>query len=199
MGLVARNEGQWRVQVLLYPFIALSAIGLAVSIVVHLLAHLGYAPLGQYSFILHVGIFVVWLPAVLTQFRGGVVRLQNSMNPRAGWRWFQQMTRRSPKWMQWMTAGFFVYGFANFALFMAVGPGSGPANAHGGPATPTVLWGFSGHWMIFYSAALTLLYSAAKTWNAPLKCPSGHPVSPMDRFCPECGAALTVAGSGAPA
>jgi hypothetical protein len=178
-------------QILLYPFIGLSAVGLVLSIIVHLLAHLGYAPLGEGTFVLHIGIFVVWFPAVLTLMRGGVFRVQMSMSPRAGWRSWQQMVRGSPKWMQRMTAGFFIYGFANFFLFIALGTGGMAAKARGVPDSPTLVWGFSGHWMIFYSAALTLLYSAVKTWNAPLKCPAGHLVSPIDRFCPECGAALT--------
>jgi hypothetical protein len=176
-------------QVLLYPFVVLSALGLVASVIVHLLAHLGYAPLGQGTFILHIGIFVVWFPAVLSIMRTRVVRLYTSMNPRAGWRTWQQIVRGSPQWMQWMTLGFFIYGFANFFLFFALG---GSARLpQGSPNSPTPIVGFSGHWMIFYSAALTILYSAVKTWNSPLKCPSGHLVSPMDQFCPECGAALT--------
>lgn len=182
-------------QILLYPFIALAAVGLVLSVIVHILAHLGYAPLGQGTFILHVGIFVVWIPAVLTLMRAGVFRFQMSMNPRVGWRSWQQMVRGSPKWMQRMTAGFFVYGIANFLLFFAVGTSGFSGNSRGAvPDSPAVLWGFSGHWMIFYSAALTILYSTVRTWNAPLKCPAGHLVSPVDRFCPECGAALTGAG-----
>ena len=186
-------------QILLYPFIALAALGLVLSIVVHVLAHLGYAPLGQGTFILHVGIFVVWFPAVLTLMRAGVFRFQMSMSPRAGWRSWQQMVRGSPKWMQRMTAGFFIYGFANFLLFLAVGTGGVSGNSRAVPDSPAVLWGFSGHWMIFYSAALTILYSTVRTWNAPLKCPAGHLVSPVDRFCPECGEALTGAGQRAKA
>jgi len=177
-------------QVVLYPFIALSAVGLVLSIIVHVLAHLGYAPFGEWTFILHVGIFVVWLPAILALYRGGVVKFQMSMRPSAGWRMWQQMVRGSPKWMQRMTVGFFIYGFVSFFLFVAFSAGGVAGKSHGIPDTPTQVWGFSGHWMIFYSAALTILYSAMNTWNAPLKCPAGHLVSPLDQFCPECGAVL---------
>jgi hypothetical protein len=174
--------------ILLYPFIGLAALGLVVSIIVHVLAHLGYAPFGASTFVLHVGIFVVWIPAVLSVMRSGVLRIYTSMNPRAGWRSWKQIVRGSPRWMQWMTAGFFIYGFANFFLFIALGlPAGSPRD---NTFSPTLLWGFSGHWMIFYSAALTIMYSAVKTNGAPLRCPAGHLVSPMDSFCPECGTAL---------
>ena len=59
-------------------FVLLSAVGLVLSTIVHLGALLGLpAPLGERSWMLHMGVFVVWLAAVigvlsvsLTDFRG---------------------------------------------------------------------------------------------------------------------------------
>jgi len=50
------------------------------------------------------------------------------------------------------------YAMLNFLLFMTKAPpGDGGANP------PAVVWrGFSGHWMAFYTAALAILYSAAR-------------------------------------
>ena len=52
--------------ILLYPFILISAVGLILSLIVHVSALLGIdLGLGQRIFALHIGIFIVWLPTVL--------------------------------------------------------------------------------------------------------------------------------------
>jgi hypothetical protein len=54
---------------------------------------------------------------------------------------------------------------------------------------PEVVRGFSGHWMAVYSAALAILWSAVKLWdeNEEQRCPNGHEVRPLAKFCDECG------------
>ena len=55
---------------LLSPFVAASALGLLLSMVVHLCAWLSIpSPLGRYTWLLHVGIFLVWFPTVLVSQR----------------------------------------------------------------------------------------------------------------------------------
>jgi len=58
-----------------------------------------------------------------------------------------------------------------------------------GDAPPSVVRGFSGHWMIFYGAAFAVLYSRihAPELYRERKCPQGHTASPTARFCSECG------------
>jgi hypothetical protein len=57
-------------KILLTPFIALSALGLILSIIVHIIALSGNAvPYGNFVWGLHGGIFVVWFPAILASFR----------------------------------------------------------------------------------------------------------------------------------
>ena len=81
-------------------------------------------------------------------------------------------------WMRYMVYGFFGYAFLNFALFMAKAP-SGHAEG-----IPAIVWrGFSGHWMLFYSAALATLYSAATASADVRRCLNGHAVPATANFC----------------
>lgn len=168
---------------LLELFAAISAIGLVLSIVSHAAAIWGApGPLGSFTLALHLGIFVVWIPTVLV-----ANRMTRDVPQRDYWK---VVLRACPEWMKQMTYAFFAYAVANFIYFIATAPkGGGP-----GPMPPAVVRGFSGHWMAFYSAALAVLYSASKLWdsNGEVRCPSGHVVGPLARFCDQCG--LPVAG-----
>jgi hypothetical protein len=159
----------------------LAAIGLILSLLVHLSALLGFAsPLGEGAWLLHPGIFVVWIPAVLV-----LQRLSRDFTQRELW---QAALRGCPPWMRWMTYGFFAYALLNFAAFLLLGPGR-----NGAGTTPSVVFrGFSGHWMAFYSAALAIFYSAlhADEHDELRRCPAGHRVSPLARYCERCGQAV---------
>ena len=152
-------EGKFQVRVwevpgwakpLLWPFIVLSGVGLGLSLWVHMGAVAGrkVAP-EAFFWMLHGGIFVVWIPAVLVSIK----RVGNS-----GRKDFWKLALRgSPEWMRYMVYGFFGYAVVNFAIFFFQAPQGGS-----GANPPAVVWrGFSGHWMAFYSAALAILYSAA--------------------------------------
>jgi hypothetical protein len=130
-------------------FAALAALGLALSIISHVAALLGrQGPLGEYTFALHVGVFVVWLPAVLVSRH-----LAPGLRRKGFW---QAAFRGCPPWMRFMVYGLFVYGFLNFIVFLThVPPNRGP-----GFLSPSTVRGFSGHWMIFYATAMAILYSA---------------------------------------
>lgn len=160
----------------LWLFAALSAIGLAVSLWVHLGAVRGQRVAPEAFFwILHMGIFVVWFPAVFVAQR----RVSN-MNRKDFWK---AVLRGSPEWMRYMVYGFLGYAVVNFALFMLNAP-----SGNGGASPPASEWrGFSGHWMAFYSAALAILYSAAREQVSGLRCLNGHPVPPNANFCTRCG------------
>lgn len=138
--------------VLIAPFLALAAVGLVLSLVAHGCAWLGVPqPLGMATWGLHVGIFVVWLPALLAS--GQMVR---GARREDAWR---VALRGCPHWMRWMTSAFFVYTFINFILFFIITDAAGKQPA-GDPMPPAVFRVFSGHWMAFYSAALAMLYSS---------------------------------------
>ncbi len=166
-----------RLKPFLGMFTGLSAIGLAVSLWVHLGAVMGrrVAP-EAFFWILHLGIFVVWVPVVFVAKR----RVGN-MNRKDFWK---AVLKGSPEWMRYMVYLFLGYATVNFALFfIKVQGGSG-----GGANPPAIVWrGFSGHWMAFYSAALAVLYSAMHSDGSGSQCVNGHAVSPGARYCDRCG------------
>jgi hypothetical protein len=147
---VAGIPASWKP--LLWLLVGLSAVGLVLSLWVHLGAIEGRRVAPECFFgMLHVGIFVVWLPTVLIAQR----RIGN-MNRKDFWK---LLLRGAPDWMRYMVYGLGGYAVVNFLLFMAHVPSGGTGNP------PAVVWrGFSGHWMAFYSAAMATLYAAA---NAP--------------------------------
>ena len=166
--------------ILLLPFLALAVVGLVLSLTAHVAALFGQQqPLGDAAWALHIGIFVVWLPAVLVSNR-----LVKDFKYKDMWK---AALRGCPPWMRWLTSAFFVYAIVNFIIFAVLAPGGADSGAN---APPIVFRGFSGHWMAFYSAAAAVLYSAivvAKR-DPARRCPNGHPVSPSAVFCEVCGA-----------
>src|SRR5262245_5560176 len=52
-------------------FLGIAIVGAIASVAIHVAAIAGYDPVGNAAMILHVGIFVVWIPAVLAHLRQG--------------------------------------------------------------------------------------------------------------------------------
>lgn len=170
------------IKILLKPFILLSAIGLILSIIVHVIALSGNeVPYSNFVWGLHGGIFIVWFPAILASFR-----LTKDFKRKDFWK---AVLRGCPPWMKLMTYFFFGYAIINFAIFIFSTAGVTKGTS---PSTATELRGFSGHWMAFYSAALSMLYSAtqAESFDKQRRCRNGHVVSPLAKFCDECGAQI---------
>jgi hypothetical protein len=171
----ANSVPDW-IRPFLWLFVCFSAIGLVVSLWVHLGAVMGrrVAP-EAFFWMLHVGIFVVWFPAVLV-----AQRLVGNVNRKDFWK---VVLKNAPDWMRYMFYGFFGYALVNFMLFMTKAPSGGS-----GANPPAVVWrGFSGHWMVFYSAALAILYSAARSEDISLRCANGHAVTSNATYCTRCG------------
>lgn len=138
----------------LWLFVAISCAGLALSIWVHVGALFGrrVAP-ESFFWMLHVGIFVVWIPAVLI-----AQRLVGNTSRRDFWK---VILKDVPVGLRYAVYGFLGYAMVNFLFFVTKVP---PHSAHnsGWDNTPVEVWrGFSGHWMAFYTAAFAILYSAA--------------------------------------
>jgi hypothetical protein len=171
----ANSVPDW-IRPFLWLFVCFSAIGLVVSLWVHLGAVMGrrVAP-EAFFWMLHVGIFVVWFPAVLV-----AQRLVGNVNRKDFWK---VVLKNAPDWMRYMFYCFFGYAFVNFMLFMTKAPNGGS-----GANPPAVVWrGFSGHWMAFYSAALAILYSAVRSEDRSLRCANGHVASSNATYCTRCG------------
>ena len=166
------------IQPFLLPLVGLSSLGLVLSLIVHMCSLLGFpSPLGEQAWILHVGIFVVWFPAVIV-----MQALTKEFKQKDLWR---AALRGCPSLMRRMTYGFGAYALINFAIFLML------VSGHDRSAeTPAAIFrGFSGHWMAFYSAALAILYSAlhAEERDDRRRCLAGHRVSPTANYCEECG------------
>lgn len=163
---------------LLTFFAALAWIGLALSVWSHLAALAGaQGPLGNFEFLLHIGIFVVWLPTVLVAARIGSEFKQKDL--------WKAVLRGCPPWMRYMAYGFFGYALINFVDFMA----TVPAKSGSGPMPPMVVRGFSGHWVAFYSMAAAVLYSATHVADRHLgrRCVNGQQVGALAQYCQQCG------------
>jgi hypothetical protein len=150
------------------------------SLCVHIMSLTAKRPdQGVLGFILlHVGIFVVWFPAVLVA--------QKRVTGTARKDYWKAVLRGAPDWMRYMVYGFLFYAMLNFMYFMSIAP----EHSTGDP--PPETWrGFSGHWMAFYSAAMAILYAAARSTRSA-KCLSGHAASVLDKFCTKCGQPVRV-------
>jgi hypothetical protein len=170
----------------LNSFAVIAAVGLLLSIASHLAALRGtQGPLGNFTPMLHIGIFVVWIPTVLV-----ANRFTKNVPRKDLWK---VMLRGCPDWMKYMTYAFFGYAIVNFLFFITVAPKGGGSFS----MSPQVVRGFSGHWMAFYCAALAVLYSAARLWDEEREhyCPNGHMVQTFAKFCDQCGLSVTEPGS----
>jgi hypothetical protein len=105
------------------------------------------SPLGEKSWILHVGVFGVWFPAVL------VTRpLTREFKQKDLWR---AALRGCTVWMRRAVSFLFAYAMVNFVVFAYVVAGTRSQTGQ----TPDAVWrGFSGHWMVFYMVAFAVFY-----------------------------------------
>jgi hypothetical protein len=122
---------------------ALSGVGLGLSLIVHVAAWVHYIfPIGKWVFALHLGIFVVFVPLVISA---------NRTTPTPGKRDnLEHLFGTLPRWTQPLATGVFVYALAQFALFMWQ---ASHYTKHHVPHD-LELRGFSGHWIMFYTWSL---------------------------------------------
>jgi hypothetical protein len=168
---------------LVYPFLGLAATGFVAVLIVHLAALLGVIYLFDISLkFLGPGLFVVWLPTVLV-----MGRLTRDYKQKDIWR---AALRGCPKWLQraqWILFGYTWVGF--FALPIIYGGGRDlPINS---------ARSMSGLLLAFYSIAACVLYSAtqAAKFDEGKYCLNGHRVSPLAKYCDECGAPVQAVSS----
>ena len=125
-------------KVILIPFMYLAALGLALSVMVHMFSLLSVpSPLEETSWVLHIGIFVVWVPTILV-----ANRLVKDFKQKDFWK---AALRGCPTWMKNLTYFFFGYAILNFAIFIISDLASGGSARNLGNTPSAVFRGFSGH------------------------------------------------------
>lgn len=160
-----------------------AVIGWILGLTVHILSLDDYDTTAKFPFIwlLHIGIFVVWFPAVydltkneeLKTYRQSAT-LTNSLG------FYKIVFRNTPTWLTIIASVGFFYAIINFILFMASQHGS-PEIRDGqyilrehGKLIKTLteqeyhhyraneVRGFSGHWLAFYGMAAAILFPFTK-------------------------------------
>ncbi|HEX4350517.1 MAG TPA: hypothetical protein VH251_09020 [Verrucomicrobiae bacterium] len=122
---------------------AIAAIGFVASVACHLMGWLHIQPPGgQWAFLLHVGIFVVWIPLVISANR-------TMPKPNQGRGNLEHLSALLPKWVRIATGVLFGYAILDFLYFIYC-TSQYPKN---GVPFYIELRGFSGHWMMFYGVA----------------------------------------------
>ena len=162
----------------------LSSLGFALSVAVHLLTFTAWDPLpdGPYVWLLHVGIFPIFLLLSL--------RKKSQRGFRSCGRGSGEFEPYVPTWMRRLVRLLFPYVMLNFVLWMVLSSvwfSNGQPTLRNGryvlmkksavirPSSASEyhryhalhLHGFSGHWMIFYAIAMTVTASERRAWREP--------------------------------
>ncbi len=154
----------------------IAVFGLIASALAHFSTFFGINPQRVFPpvWVLHVLIFVVWLPVVLA--------CRNACGKDNRTDFWKIATRNAPRWMKVLSVALFAYAFFNFFFTIRVlNEGGVPSEldgkkvlhnhgkvireltdaeyeAHQAYSVRT----FSGHWMVFYAVGMTVLYSKMK-------------------------------------
>jgi len=171
---------------LVYPFLVLAVVGLILTLIAHLSMWAGSDnPLTKHYFTLFVGVPVIWLPTILVSH----LLTRDAKQKDLG----KVCMRGCPAWIRYMSTGFFIYAFISVG-FVLFGMYTDIRGGGSGDGTPKYLsLGFSGFFMMFYSTATAVLYSATKILDRVNMriCPNGHRVEATENFCPYCAERIT--------
>lgn len=126
-----------------------------------------------FVFVLHIGVFVAFIPAVLKMKK---LVTESRLEGNNGLSQFKILRQTAPTWLLVIAGIGFVYAFVNFVFFMKTGGGATDIKngqyilqSHGvliktlteqeyHQIQASVLRGFSGGWLAFYGAAASILY-----------------------------------------
>ena len=160
------------VKMIAYPVMVLSGIGVLLCLSFYLLGLTGIYPLPtRETPVLFGGLFVVWIPTVIL-----ANRLTQDFKQKDFWK---AALRGCPAWMR--SALWVVIGCVFAVFFLPVLAKRGPGDA---PQT-FVLFP-----MMFYSVSFCVMYSLINVDknDSSRRCLNGHAISPLAKFCEECGA-----------
>jgi len=159
-----------------YPVMLLSAAGTVACGVLFILGSVGaYRLPANKPPVLFIGIFVVWFPTVIL-----MNRLTRDFKQKDVWK---AALRGCPPWMR-MTLWVFVGGVMATTFL--------PVAWKGRPGEE----GFILFPSIFYAVSFCTMYSLVKVdrLDAERRCLNGHAISPLAKFCEECGAPVAPEG-----
>ena len=158
-----------------------AATGWTLGLIVHILSLADYDVEDKVPFvwILHLGIFVVWLPTILNLRKNEEFiayrksKMMNRMNP---FGFLKIIFKQTPIWLRIIAIGGFLYAGINFMLFITsqhgtpgIQDGQYILHNHGYVIKTlteqeyhhykaNIVRGFSGHWLVFYGLAAAVLY-----------------------------------------
>jgi hypothetical protein len=158
-------------------FLVLAVVGFLSLLTIHIAAFAGVTPPSVILKFVFVGLFVVWLPAIFVSNRLSREYKQNDF-----WR---ATLRGCPKWMR--TALWVIWGYGSLGTFLLPLLLGRNVDSYGSSTQ-----GASGFVMAFYATAVCILYSAtrAEEFDRNRRCANGHHVSPVAKFCEECGSPI---------
>lgn len=168
---------------LIYPFLAVSAVGFVLSTVEHLASITGDHFLSpSLRTLLFFGIAIVGIPsAFAAKFLAGKTKKHD-------WR-FQ--LRATPPWMRYGVLVLIVYALVNIAMLTDTFSSATFTNKtkQEDPGAPTSIRVNTAHAMAIYGVAFALLYSAlhVREYDRNRRCAGGHLIPPTEKVCQICG------------
>jgi len=167
----------------IYPIFAVTAVGFAAMLLVHVASLFGNTYLFERTIaVLGPGIFVVSVPTIFVMNRLTRDYKQRDI--------LRAALRGCPPWMYRAVWAIFLYcwsGFFVLPLLYGGGMDSATNKARIG----------SGALLVFYLIPLAVMYSATHVgrFDQSRQCLNGHHVSPLAKFCEECGAPVATSSS----
>ncbi len=155
-----------------YPVMILAGVGVLLCLSFYLLGVTGIYLLPARGVpIVFGGIFVVWLPTVIL-----MNRLTQDFKQKDIWK---AALRGCPAWMR--TALWVVIGCVFAVFFLPVLAKRSPGDS------PQIFVLFP---IMFYAISFCVMYSLINVgkYDSTRRCLNGHAISPLAKFCEECGA-----------
>jgi hypothetical protein len=155
---------------------AVAGIGLLVCLLGHIALITGNDFIGPSWPVLLGGVFVIWIPTVLTMRRLTFATRRNDA-------WKVALTG-APDWVKYAVYAVFGYAIVNFLARVLLNVG------HTSPAENDFWKVGSSHAMAFYAAAWGVATAAVNREKLGIdwKCERGHDMTPGANYCEQCGA-----------
>ena len=161
------------IQKMINTLFAIAVFGLLFSALAHISTFFGINPQSVFPAVwgLHVLLFVVWFPIIFISRKKFTIENRKDF--------IKIITKQAPYWMKALSVALFTYAFFNFFYTVfALNEGGVPSilsgkkvlESHGKIIRELTgqeyelhqaygVRAFSGHWLVFYSVGMTVLYS----------------------------------------